>query len=146
MKTDQLLAAETHTAAPVLIVDDDLVAVALIEACLDRMNLRNPRVVANDGRKAVTHLERCLDGQELVPALALLDGQLPGRSGLEVLQWMRQQPVLKDVAVVMLTGDSAVDSIRDAYAGGAASYLVKPVGFKALADVLRGLNAPWMLV
>lgn len=134
------------SAAPILIVDDDLVAVRLIEACLDRMHLRNPRVLAHDGTAAVDQLERCLSGQDPVPALVLLDGHLPGCSGLAVLQWMQRQPLLADVPVVMLTADSGVDSIRDAYAGGAASYLVKPVGYKALGDVLRGLNAPWMLV
>lgn len=134
------------SAAPIFIVDDDVIAVRLIEASLDRMKLRNPRVLAHDGAAAVNQFERCLTGEDPVPALVLLDGQMPGRSGLEVLQWMRGQPGLADVAVVMLTSNSAVDSIRDAYAGGAASYLVKPVGFKALGDVLRGLDVPWMLV
>ncbi len=71
---------------------------------------------------------------------------MPGRSGLEVLRWMRQQPALRDVPAIMLTGMSDVDSIHDAYSSGAASYLVKPVAFGALADVIRGLQRPWALL
>jgi CheY-like chemotaxis protein len=133
-------------AAPILIVDDDDPTRLLIEASLSALRLANPAVMACDGDDAVRQLQPCLRNEAPVPVLVMLDGQMPGRSGLEVLRWMRQQPALRDVPVIMLTGVSDVDSIQDAYSSGAASYLVKPVAFGALADVIRGLQRPWALL
>lgn len=132
--------------APILIVDDDDPSRLLIEASLSALRLANPVLMACDGDDAVRQLQPCLRNEAPVPVLVMLDGQMPGRSGLEVLRWMRQQPALRDVPAIMLTGVSDVDSIHDAYSSGAASYLVKPVAFDALADVIRGLQRPWALL
>lgn len=132
--------------AHILVVDDDDVSRLLIQASLSALRLANPAVMACDGDDAVRQLERCLRKEVPVPVLVMLDGQMPGRSGLEVLRWMRQQPALREVPAIMLTGMSDVDSIQDAYSSGASSYLVKPVAFEALADVIRGLHRPWALL
>ncbi len=132
--------------APILIVDDDEPSRLLIEASLSALRLANPVVMACDGDDAVRQMQPCLRNEEPVPVLVMLDGQMPRRSGLEVLRWMQQMPALQDVPVIMLTGMSDVDSIQNAYASGAASYLVKPVAFEALADVIRGLRRPWALL
>ncbi len=132
--------------ASILVVDDDDMSRRLIDATLDALQLSNPRLHAVDGDDAVAQLSACARGELPVPALVLLDGQMPGRSGLHVLQWMREQPALQAVPVVMLTGVSDVESIRNAYDAGATSYLVKPVAFEALADVLRNLGTRWVLL
>lgn len=136
-------------ARPILVADDDPVALALISACFDRLRLCNPRLLVHDGEQALNELKRCLEPgnpEASPPALVLLDGQMPGRSGLEVMLWMREQPTLADVPVIMLTADGEVSSIQDAYDTGVSSYLVKPVGFQALGDVLRTLEVCWVLV
>lgn len=133
-------------ARPILIADDDELALRLIEASLGAMQLQNTRVTARDGLAAQALLQRSILGELVIPALVMLDGQMPGMDGLDVLTWMRGQAALSDVPVIMLTGTSDVDSIRQAYDNGAASYLVKPVAFGALADVLKGLGRPWQLL
>ena len=133
-------------APPILIVDDDEASRLLIEASLSARRLVNQTVMACDGDEAVRQLQLWLRNESSAPALVMLDWQMPGRSGLEVLRWMREQPALQGVPVIMLTGMSDVNSIQDAYSYGAASYLVKPVAFGALADVIRGLEQPWMLL
>jgi CheY-like chemotaxis protein len=140
------VAAASLTVAPILIVDDDDVSRLLIEASLAALQLANPRIIACDGEDAVRQLQSCLRYEASVPALVMLDGQMPGRSGLEVLRWIREQALLHEVPAIMLTSASDVDSIQDAYGSGAASYLVKPVAFEALADVMRGLQRPWVLL
>lgn len=141
-----VLPATALVPPPILIVDDDDGARELIDATLASLDLLNPRWHAQDGATAVRLMTEAIGGAAPVPALVMLDGQMPGMSGLEVLEWMRGQPPLATVPVVMLTGMSDVSSIRSAYDRGAASYLVKPVAFEALSDVLRGLAAPWMLL
>lgn len=133
--------AGTNGAAPVVLVDDDRSARVLTQHYFDKLLLRNPVCTAADGDEAVELLERL----HPAPALILLDLHMPKRPGLDVLAWIRSQPRLAEVPVVVLTGSSEMDEIDAAYEFGIASYLVKPVGFAALTDVVRGLRVPWML-
>ena len=126
-------------------MDSFALSLLIILAMLSALRLAHPLSFATALDHAVRHLQFCLGGGAPAPALVMLDGQMPGRSGLEVLRWMREQPALQQVPAIMLTGVSDVDSIQDAYSCGAASYLVKPVAFEALADVIRGLQRPWVL-
>jgi CheY-like chemotaxis protein len=130
----------------ILIADDDESCRLVIDSILFALSVMNPRVQLRDGDEIVAHLEGGLAAKAAVPALVILDGSMPGRSGFEVLRWMRSTPALSSVPVVMLTGTSDVASIREAYEQGAASYLVKPVAFDALAEVIRGLDRPWLLL
>lgn len=131
---------------PILVADGDEGARSMICACFDALGLVNPRWFAGDGDEAVEQLSRCAGVAGRVPALVLLDGLLAGRNGLEVLRWMRAQPDLDSVPVIMLNTTADVHAIRDAYDSGAASYLVKPVAFEALGDVVRSLAMPWTLL
>lgn len=127
---------------PVVVVEDDESSRELIVRYLAELRLCNPVCVAEDGQRAVD----VLDGLQRSPALVVLDVNLPGRSGLEVLAWIRQHPRLAAVPVVMLTGSSELDDVDRAHELGISSYLVKPVGFSAVQDVLIRLAVPWMLL
>lgn len=131
--------------APVLVVEDDPVSALAVEGLLLAVGLANPRVHLADGDEAIQQLRSQLDRAE-PPALVLLDTHVPGRSGLEVLVWMRRQEALARTPVVMLTAEAGVAAIGLAYSLGVAGYLVKPLGYDALSDVLRGLPRPWALL
>jgi CheY-like chemotaxis protein len=60
-----------------------------------------------------------------VPDLIFLDIKLPGRNGHEILEWLRNQPGLKSVPVVMLTSSLQMTDLSRAYELGATSYLRK---------------------
>lgn len=130
---------------PVFLVDDDGVAQALVAHHLDELGLENPRRVFRDGTEVVAACE-AMGPDDPRPALVLLDGQMPRMGGLELLAWLRGRPDLAEVPVVLLTSESAADSVTTAYRLGISGYLVKPVGFDALGQVLRGLHLPWALV
>lgn len=127
-------------ALPVLLVDDDELARKLVIQHMRKLNLRNRIVEAVDGDDAIEIL-----GGADAAALVVLDLQMPNTSGLEVLRWMRSQPRLGSLPVIMLTGAPALEDIHQAYDLGITSYLVKPVGFAGLQDVLRQLSLPWLL-
>jgi CheY-like chemotaxis protein len=147
---DNEVGAVSQTAShprPILVVDDDPVARALINEYLAVTGLLNPRLELPDGVQAIAEMQRRADlGADHLPALVLLDRHMPGCSGLDVLRWMRRTPALADVPVVLLSGDSAAAAVTQAYQLGARSYLVKPVGFEALGAVVRDLGLPWLLV
>lgn len=132
-------------ARPILIVDDDPRSRLLSTAGLAELGLSNPMVEAASGEQAMATMRGCIGVPHLVPALVLLDLHMPGRSGRDVLAWMRGTPELEHVPVIVLTSDDDIDSVTSLYKLGVRSYLVKPVGFDAVAAVVRDLGLPWML-
>ena len=123
----------------ILLVEDNPDDILSLYLIVDKTSPRVLLTVAADGDEAVDLLEK-LDPP---PSLILLDVQLPGRSGLDVLGWIRARSEFIRVPVVMLTGclDSAV--IKRALSLGANSYLVKPSTFAALQEMIRSLVCYW---
>jgi CheY-like chemotaxis protein len=74
----------------------------------------------------------------------LLDLKLPRKSGLEVLAWLRGHDTLRRLPVVVLTSSREAPDVRRAYDLGANSYLVKPVGFEALRQLVETLGLYWL--
>ncbi len=134
----------------ILLVEDDPNDVFLIQRAFRKANLANPIQVMNDGEAAVQYLS----GQEPyadrdrypLPMLMLLDLKLPRRSGLEVLEWLKQQPKLKRLPVVVLTSSREHTDLNRAYDLGANSYLVKPVAFDSLLSMVQTLNQYWLII
>jgi len=135
---------------PILLVEDDRGQSLLVERVFRKAGVANPLRVFHEGNGALAYL----GGQETyadrthfpLPALILLDLHVPGRSGLELLTWLREQPNLDRIPVVMLSGSSESEDIDRAFELGANSYLVKPVAFDALLDTVTGLGLPWMIL
>jgi CheY-like chemotaxis protein len=134
----------------ILLVEDDPNDVFLIQRAFRRANIVNPVQVVQDGEAAVLYLssqEPYADRDRYpLPILMLLDLKLPRRSGLEVLEWLRQQPRLKRLPVVVLTSSRENIDVDRAYDLGANSYLVKPVAFDGLLNMVKTLNQYWLLM
>jgi len=78
------------------------------------------------------------------PNAVLLDLKLPRRSGLEVLGWARQEAGLTHLPIIVFTSSREATDLKQAYALGANSYLVKPVDFGSLLDLVRSFEDYWM--
>jgi DNA-binding response OmpR family regulator len=104
--------------------------------------------VADDGDAAIRFLQDKViqpAGQKGgLPWIELLDLKLPRRSGLEVLEWLRSQPLLRRLAVIIFTSSRESSDIAKAYELGANSYLVKPVSFDQLKEMVREVNRYWL--
>jgi CheY-like chemotaxis protein len=100
--------------------------------------------VALDGAEAIAYLagEGGYADRERhpMPQLVLLDLKLPKVSGLEVLRWIRSQPALRQLPVIMLTSSQEPSDLDQAYALGANSYLVKSVDVAEMREVVRGIG------
>ena len=132
----------------ILIVEDNPTDVMLIRRAFAKFNIANPMQVVADGDRAVNYLsgrDSYADRTQFpLPALVLLDLKLPRRSGLEVLEWLRRQDGLRRLPVVMLTSSRQSHDVNRAYDLGANSYLVKPVEFDDLQDMLSTINTYWI--
>lgn len=133
----------------ILLVEDNADDILLMKRAMRKANLANPLHVVEDGEQAVAYLAgegRYADRAAYpLPVLVLLDLKLPRRSGLEVLQWVRQQPGLKRLRVVVLTSSNQKADIDRAYELGANSYLIKPGTFDSLLEMMEAVGLYWML-
>ncbi len=98
--------------------------------------------VASDGDQAITALQNALTGTP--PACVLLDIKLPCKSGLEVLAWIRDEPRLKRLPVVMFSSSLLPEDINRAYDLGANSYLIKPPDLESLIGLARTIDHYWL--
>ena len=134
----------------ILLVEDEPGDVLLIRRAYRRANLASPLQVVGDGEAAVAYLagqDAYADRRQYpLPALVLLDLKLPRKSGLEVLAWLRAQPALKRLPVVVLTSSRERGDVDRAYELGANSYLVKPVGFDTLQEMIQTLGLYWLVL
>lgn len=98
--------------------------------------------VATDGAKAIDALQNGMSTAP--PSCVLLDLKLPSISGLEVLEWIRQQPALKRLPVIMLTSSLLPKDINRAYDLGANSYLLKPSDLDSLIALAKTIDLYWL--
>ena len=134
----------------ILLAEDDPNDVLLIQRAFQRTHLANPVQVVRDGEEALAYLsgQGAFADRERhpLPVLMLMDLKMPRKTGLEVLAWLRQQPVLKRLPVIVLTSSNQSPDINRAYELGANSYLVKPAGFDSLLELVKNLDMYWLIL
>jgi CheY-like chemotaxis protein len=125
--------------------DDDL---AVIQRAFKRAGVVNPIQVVRDGEEAVAYLRgegKFANRAEFpLPSLLLLDLKMPRMDGFEVLKWLRQQPGLSALRVVVLTSSDAIRDVNTAYHLGANSFMVKPMDFDDTVQMSRFLSDYWL--
>ncbi|MGH7590384.1 MAG: response regulator, partial [Gemmatimonadales bacterium] len=127
--------------AVILLVEDDANDVLLIRRAFAKAGAAGAIHSVSDGDAAVAYLQGEAPYADRtrhpLPDLVLLDIKLPRRSGLDVLQWMRAQIPLQRLPTVMLTSSRDGGDVNRAYDLGANSYLVKPVSFDSLQELIH---------
>ena len=135
---------------PVLLVDDNADDVLLMQRAFGASSITAPLTLLTDGRAAIDYLSGAgAFGDRAthpLPALMLLDLKMPRVSGFDVLAWLRAQPGLKRLPVVVLTTSAQESDITRAYDLGANSYIVKPSGLKQIAEVAQRIDDYWLKV
>jgi CheY-like chemotaxis protein len=135
---------------PLLLVEDNPQDEMLILRALKKVNIGNVVDVARDGQQALDYLSRAGEFAGLkdrpLPAVVLLDINLPRVNGLEVLQRIRNDPATALLPVVMLTSsDEERDKLRG-YQSGANSFVCKPLDFSEFAATVAQLGLYWMAI
>ncbi|MEY2466096.1 MAG: hypothetical protein QOD03_617 [Verrucomicrobiota bacterium] len=132
----------------VLHVDDDPNDTALLQNASRKAKVNFNLANISDGEQAIAYLsghgEYQDRAQHQMPSLILLDLKMPRATGFEILRWIRQHPDLNQLPVIVLSGSELQEDIRRAYAEGANSYLVKPLGFEALVNMVQNIGTVWL--
>ena len=131
----------------ILLLDDNLDDARFIKLALQRVGVITPVQAVSDGAEAQRYLVRHGDYADAEtypqPVLVLLD-LIASRAGLEFLAWLRQQPLLQRLPVVVLSSCREEAEINRAYELGCNSYLVKPVSFNTLLVMMQTLTQYWL--
>lgn len=133
--------------ALILLVDDNADDVLLVRRALTQARVINPLQVVMTGEEAIDYLSGkgryANRGDYPLPGLVFLDIKMPGLDGFDVLGWIRLQPALHDLRVVMLTSSDDMRDVNAAYQRGANSFLIKPLDFERFAEISQALAGYW---
>ena len=136
------MGVNVSTTGPVLYAEDEENDVFFLQRAFGKANLPGLKVV-HDGQQAVDYLSaserdpvKCP-----VPSLVLLDIKMPFLSGLEVLAWMRKQPAVAGLPVLVLTSSSQGKDIELAYSLNVTAYVTKPSAANKLLEFAHALRA-----
>lgn len=131
-----------------LLVEDDEDHIILFKRAFSRSNLLNPLQIVKNGHDAICYVEgagRFRNRNEFpLPSLILLDLKMPGIDGFEVLSWIRQQPSLSSIRVIVLTSSEEIRDVNRAYQLGANSFLIKPMDIEDLNRLTQTINGYWL--
>jgi CheY-like chemotaxis protein len=126
------------------IVEDDSDYRLLLRRAFEKVGVPKTNVrMAPDGEEALKVLGGSgvmdVGGPVAWPSLILLDVNLPGKSGLEILSWVRKSSSLREVPVFLLTSSEEPDHLRQAFDLRVDSYFLKPAEFFQLRTIVEGI-------
>ncbi len=134
---------------PILVVEDEPDAITLLRHAFAKSGILNPVQTVHSGDEAIAYLSsqgRYADRTAFpLPRFVLLDLKLPRCSGHEVLEWIRAQPHLRSLPVIVFTSSKERTDVARAYAAGANSYLVKPSSLGGLIELATAFRNYWLL-
>ncbi|QDV84124.1 response regulator [Stieleria sp.] len=135
---------------PILIVEDSPEDFEATVRALRSSGLRNSLYRCSDGDEALDYLHRRGDYASADtaprPGIILLDLNLPGTDGREVLEEIKQDPELKKIPVVVLTTSTDERDIEACYEFGANSYIQKPVDLAGFVNAIQRLKDYWFRI
>jgi CheY-like chemotaxis protein len=135
---------------PILLVEDSPEDFETTQRAFRRSGLKNPIIRCADGDDALDFLRRKGGYAHLAnaprPGVILLDLNLPGTDGREVLSEIKSDPELKQIPVIVLTTSSDTRDVEACYRAGASSYIQKPVDLDGFMKAIERLNDYWFEV
>jgi CheY-like chemotaxis protein len=127
--------------------DDDADDRRLTQEALEEGRLINDVRFVDNGEEMMDYLHRrgkfAAPAETPRPGLILLDLNMPRKDGRTVLKEIKSDPELRQIPVVVLTTSKADEDVYKSYDLGVNSYIVKPVTFEALVDILQTLEKYW---
>jgi two-component system response regulator len=124
----------------ILYVEDNQDAIAFFSRVVNKLGDYN-FVTREDGSSAISLLE---EKKDFTPEMILLDINLPGMNGFEILQYVRSKTAYKHVPVIMFTSSDDDGDVQKSYEYGANAYLIKPDSLQSLKEVLQDTFNFWL--
>ncbi len=140
----------SREAIEILLVEDNPIDIELTKNAFQKAQITNPLHIVNDGEAALdfvfargSYADR-LNARP--PQLILLDLNLPGKNGLEVLREIKGDTRTQNIPVIILTISDSDRDIEECHRLGAEIYIEKPVSFQNFTKVTSLLSLSWVLL
>lgn len=134
----------------ILLVEDNLQDIEITRRAFAKGRVKNELIVVRDGQEALDYLYR--QGKYKGPAssprpgMILLDLNLPKVGGMEVLQQIKKDEVLKSIPVIVLTASPREEDVVRTYNLGVNTYIQKPVEFDNFMRVVHAVQEYWIVI
>ncbi|GGK36048.1 response regulator [Deinococcus malanensis] len=122
-----------------LLIDDSATDQLLAQEAFAQLQPHSTLTCVSGGTEA----RELLESGSSLPDVILLDINMPGINGFQLLEWLKDQPNLRRIPVVMLSTSSAEQDVRQAYSLHASSYLVKSASFEAFVVQVEAFLGFW---
>lgn len=133
---------------PILYAEDDENDVFLMQRAFRQAGVINRLRVVPDGKQVVDYLagEGSFTNREEhpLPCLVILDLKMPGKSGFDVLTWLRGQEAMSTLPALVFTSSNQATDIERAYQLGANGYLIKPGRPDELLQLVKSIKDYWL--
>ncbi|UOQ78248.1 response regulator [Hymenobacter sp. 5516J-16] len=137
----------TTAIKPILIVEDSAEDFTALGRAFRKHALQNPVLRCEDGEQALDYLQgqgRKIGWPQTLPAIILLDLNMPGLDGRDVLGAIKGDPSLHSIPVVIFTTSANAKDVATCYQLGANSYLTKPLAYAELEEKVRLIVHYWL--
>lgn len=132
---------------PILLIDDNDEDVEITQRAFRKSGMANPVFRCRDGDEALDFLFQRGEFSEPAkaprPGIILLDLNMPGTDGREVLEKVKKNPELKKIPIIVLTTSNDERDIEDCYEMGANSYVQKPVTLQGYMEAIQRMKDFW---
>jgi len=132
----------------ILVAEDDPTDAYFFQRAFNRAGLPVTLHFVRDGQEVLDYLQG--EGQYAdrvrhpLPRLLLLDLKMPRLDGFDVLEWVRQQPIMTGLLIVIFSSSEEPRDMNRAYGLGANSYLVKPHSMAELTALVGQFKKYWL--
>jgi len=141
---------ENQAVITIHMCDDDPDDQLLVTDALQEARLGNPIDFTSNGRELLQYLNREGDYAALkdqpLPGLILLDLNMPIMDGREVLKVLKNDDKFKSIPIIVLTTSKAEEDVARSYDMGVNSFVIKPVSFENLVEMIQSITEYWFNV
>ena len=134
--------------ATILVIEDDPNDLFFLKRAFSQVQSKCLMQAVGDGAEAIDYLRGVDDYSDRsrfpMPALILMDLKMPRVDGFEFLSWLRREPGLKSIPVIVFSSSNLSTDVQRAYELGANSFIVKVQDNTALPETLRTLATYWL--
>ncbi len=131
----------------ILLVEDNPDDIMITKRAFKKGKIKNELHVVRSGEEALNFLYKKGEYKNVpIPGLILLDLNLPGVSGYEVLEKIKENDKLRRIPVIILTVSDHEEDVIKTYDLGANSFITKPVSFKNFIEVVTAITDYWLRI
>ncbi|AUC82564.1 response regulator [Lacinutrix sp. Bg11-31] len=125
----------------ILLIEDDMIEIMKLNRTISTLKLDHKIIEANNGEEALEILEK----KDNLPDIILLDLNMPKINGIEFLNILKKDDVLKYIPTIILSTSNNQKDLLECYKTGVAGYVIKPLKYEDYVSKIEKLLAYWSI-